>query len=185
MQLTSVPNTRIWLFRCTANYLYVAWITGNDCSPQFSVNFVAIVRKWEKISSWVQAYVLCGKCFHFLVLSSAHLFSAMISHASCYTTYLNNLHLITVHLDIFFSSLTPVHAPSVWLLQTSPQSLVPEFILLLYSRCQGIKSLCTIIHHSDNVYSNRINAEKIPWPLQCTVKHQQYSPIPQWMYLNS
>lgn len=126
-----------------------------------------------------------GSASTFLVLSSARLFSAMIS-LSCYTTYLNNLCLIIVPLDLFFSSSsTPVHAPSFWPLQTPPLSLVPEFIILLHSRCLGIQSLYTIIHHSDIVCSKNIDAEKISWPLQCTMKHHQRSPIPQWMYPNS
>lgn len=127
-----------------------------------------------------------GSVSSFSVLSSACLFSAVIS-PSCYSTYLNNRHLIIVPLDLLFfsSSFTPVHAPSFWLLQTSPLSLVPEFIQLSYSRCQRPQTHCTITHHSDTVHSKRINAEKIPWPVQRTVKHHQHSPIPQWMNLNS
>lgn len=147
-----------------------------DCSPQFSVNFVAIVRKWEKISSWHQVYVLCWKCLLF--------FSALLSlpvpmiSPSCYSTYLNNQHLIIVLLDLLFfsSSFISVHAPSFWLRQTPPLSLVPEFIQLSYSRCQGTQPTVPL------PITIWINAEKIPW--QRTAKHHQHSPIPQWMYLN-
>lgn len=125
-----------------------------------------------------------GSVSVFSVLSSARLFSAIIG-SSCYTTYLNNLHLITVLLTYSSSLLSHLYMPLLSGSCKPLHSLVPRFILLLYSRCQGIQSPCTIIHRSDTVYSKRINAEKIPWPLQCTAKHHQHSPIPRRMYLNS
>lgn len=93
-----------------------------DCCPQFSVNFITIVTKWEKISSWFQAYALCGKCLCF--------FSAFLSPPVLCHHWLILLHHIpkqsaSHHCSsdlFFFSSFTPVHAPSFWLLQTSPLS---------------------------------------------------------------